>query len=546
MAIPLNWFETRDVGAVANLAWVPLRQCTDEHYQPTTPEISELSEYTGIATAAISADQRDAAAKIGWSELDAGSHKSGVEKWGYSAADVFRGWGEAALGINLVIHQLIEREHQHIWHLHPDLVVALGLFREGDRWFRPSEGWTEVVRLHRDKDGAPVLIEIRKELLRDYLAARGMALYCASYRERVMVSVNDPGFDWADNPFVEEMGTDRREGYGGKNQWGPNPDHFETRGCLYRTEWVEPGDTSVRVRGDPDPYVATFALDTDGKRVEAKELGRDISWLYFDPAVASTLLRYRGAHLGWYSRETGALGVSRGLHFGVNALGLITIFAKDIGRLPPWEQRLWAAHNVTPEGGVSEELFAAQMDVNPADTVAPEHELAGAVERLDTAFRARHGMPLLREHEDVPMLLRRAHRFRAAEHEGLLDLAKDLTRLFVERIDGDAIVEAAGLVFGNGDKKPGSLKLLERLVTHHSNEAAARALMAPLFGIYDLRLADAHLGGGLIPSGLERANVDESLAEPMQGRDLLQSFVDTLSAIRALVEPQAPAEKTGP
>lgn len=45
-------------------------------------------------------------------------------------------------------------------------------------------------------------------------------------------------------------------------------------------------------------------------------------------------------------------------HFGVNDLGLITVFAKDIGRLDPWEQRIWSAHNVTPDGGPSRELVA--------------------------------------------------------------------------------------------------------------------------------------------------------------------------------------------
>lgn len=542
MTIPRAWFETRDVDAVGNLAWVPLRRCTDEDFYPAASEITELSEYVGIATAAIELGQRDATAKIGWSDLDVGAHRSAVEKWGYSSTDVFRGWGEPPLGVNLVIHQLIEREHVHIWHLHPDLVVALDLIREGDSWFRPSEGWVEVVRLLRDVDGDPELIEIRKEFLRDYLAARGMALYFSSYRERVMVSADDPGFEWSDKPFEEEHGADRREGYSQKNKWGEHPDQFETRGCLYRTEWVEPGDTSTRVRGDPDPYVASFIVDTDGKKAEARELGRDIRWLYFDPSVASTLLRYRGANLSWFSRETGALGASRGLHFGVNTLGLITIFAKDIGRLPPWEQRLWAAHNVTPEGGVSKELFAAQMDVNPADTVAPERELIRVIERLETAFQERHGQQLLREHEDVSTLLRRAHRFRAAEHKGLLDLAKDLTRLFIERLDVDAIIAGAGLTFAKGEKKPGSLKILERLVAHHSNAPQARALMAPIFGIYDLRLADAHLGNALVPSGLKRANVDENLATPMQGRDLLQSFVDTLSAICTLLDPPAVAK----
>ena len=56
--------------------------------------------------------------------------------------------------------------------------------------------------------------------------------------------------------------------------------------------------------------------------------------------------------------------------------------------------------------------------------------------------------------------------------------------------------------------------------------------MAPLFGINDLRNADAHLGTSLIQSGLERAKVDTATADPAeQGCQLLEAFVTTVGAI---------------
>lgn len=166
-------------------------------------------------------------------------------------------------------------------------------------------------------------------------------------------------------------------------------------------------------------------------------------------------MRHRGAQLRWFSRETGLLGATKyGVHFGLNSLGLISVLAKDIGNLATWEQRIWSAHNVTPEGGVSAELFAAQMEVNPATTIAPEACLEGALDALDTAFAAKHGKPLLRDHETVPSLLRRAHRFQAAEADGVLELAKELTRLFAERVEVDAILKIVPLE--KGQKKIGS------------------------------------------------------------------------------------------
>lgn len=524
------YFELRDVRPLDGQTWIPLRQATDKTIEPATPTVVSLEEFSGIATAAVELAHRESAAKLGWSNgLGLDSHRVAVESWGYNSADVFRGW-DAPLGINLVIDQSLECEGRAVWHLHPDLVVALGLLQEGDRWFRPQEGWAEIVRLERDDEGKPVKIEIRAEHLRDYLSARGMALYCSSYHERVMTSAQRPRLPWCEGSFQEKSGCDTREGIV-KNADYPEPkENFWSRGALWRTEWVEPGPISTRARGDTDPHVSTFALDNDGSRVSASALGPQVAWLYFVPTVVSPLLRHRGARLSWYSQETGSLGATSGsVHFGVNDLGLITVFAKDIGRLDPWEQRIWSAHNVTPDGGPSRELVAAQMEVSPASTIAPEMQLPDVLAALDAVFLAKHGQALLRDHEIVPSLFRRAHRFLAAEADGLPELSKELTRLFVERVDVDGILAVAPL--GKNEKKPGSLKALERLIAQRLPPADARTTMAPLFAIYDLRLTAAHLGSSDITSALARANVDPSAPPSTQGRQLIGSFVDALAAI---------------
>ena len=201
--------------------------------------------------------------------------------------------------------------------------------------------------------------------------------------------------------------------------------------------------------------------------------------------------------------------------------------------MPHWEQRLWSAHNVTPEGGVSRELFAAQMEVKPAATTAPEKELAGALDAINAAFSARYSRALLRDHGSVPKLLARAHRFQAAEVDGLLELSKELIRLFVERIEVDAIL--AQLSLPKEDRKPGSLKALEKLIAHLRSDVEAQNMMAPMFGIYDLRLADAHLESNRLASGKERAGVNDAAPPAMQGQQLLQSFVETLRLITGVL-----------
>lgn len=536
MPLPTSYLELRDVQALDGRPWIPLRLVVESKLETEDPDTMRLEEWTGIATAAVEDAHRATASTMSWTgDLDMTPHRSAVEQWGYSAADVFRS-GSTPIGINLVIDQHVEEERRSVWHLHPDLVVALGLVRDGDTWFRPEEGWAEVARLANNDEGSPVRLEIKSEFLRDYLAARGMALFCSSYRERVSVTMAAPAAGWPGGSLDETNGNDRRECMTLPSQY-PDPTGLHwTRGALWRTEWVAAGTLSTRVRGDTDPHTTTFALKADGTRATAPELIGSNAWLYFDPSVVAALLRHRGGRLSWATRETGTLGATAcGVHFGVNRLGLVTVFAKDIGQLMPWEQRIWAAHNVTPDGGVSEELFAAQMMVTPAATVAPERFLAASIAALDTAFRTKHGAPLLRDHDSIPAIFKRANRFLAAEPGGLPELSKELTRLFAERVDVDAVIAALPLTLAKGERKPGSLKAVERLAAKHSSAAEAGTVMAPLFGIYDLRLADAHLGDGMVASGKSRARVVDTDPRAMQGRQLIQSYVDSLEAVTALL-----------
>jgi hypothetical protein len=534
MPIEQRFFELRDVPPLQGRPWITLRHDADIPIEATDSSILELREYTGIATAAIFDIHKSDGERITWSELGVGAHRGGMETWGYRAADLFF-CSDQQIGINLVIDQYLEDENLHIWHLHPDLLVALRLCREGDSWFRPEEGWTEVARLKRNTEARPMLIEIRAEFLSDYLSARSMALYCSSYRQRNAVTVDEPFYSWPDATFAEVIGRDERDGWVRTGRWPVPNDQYQTMGALWRTEWVKPSGLSTRTRGDKDPHLVSFALESDGTRKQGDALDGVSTWLYFNAAVVPTLLRHRGASLSWYSAETGSVGASTSVHFGVNRLGLLTVFAKDIGALAPWEQRLWSAHNVIPEGGVADELFAAQMEVTPASTVAPESQLVAAFGDIDAAFSAQYGTKLLREDESVPNLLRRAHRFQATEVDGLLELSKELTRLFTERIDIDAVLAPLNLPKSKDGKRLGSNKALEKLLSSLLPEADARAIMAPLFGIYDLRLADAHLGWGNVASGKLRAGIDATAPAAMQGRQLLDTFVATLRQIAAAI-----------
>jgi hypothetical protein len=138
------------------------------------------------------------------------------------------------------------------------------------------------------------------------------------------------------------------------------------QGELWRSEWVDPADESPRVRRDKLPSSVFFVTDAEGTRRSVDRQGTG-GWLWFRPEVIMALSNRRGGGLQWYTRDTGGVRGSPHsfVHFGVYALGLVNVYAKDIGFLHEWEQQIWAGCNVGPEGGVSEELLAAKQRDGP-------------------------------------------------------------------------------------------------------------------------------------------------------------------------------------
>jgi hypothetical protein len=440
-----------------------------------------------------------------------------------------------------------------------------------------DEGYVPVARLHREREGRPVLLEMRAEQLKDYLCARGMALYVVSYRDREEI-VRDAGhIAWATEPAREESGLDRWEGHVTASHEGGDPfgstaavihigrtsvdagvdvptisvsDEvisetytieregarlFRVYGELWRKEWVYPGLQSPRVRRDDVPAVVSFIIDAAGTRATADALTGAGRWLWFRPEVIMALAHRRGGALQVGSRDMGRVRCSpdSGVVFGVNTLGLVNVYAKDIAMLPAWQQQVWAGYTLTPEGGVAAELFAAQAEGRAARTRAPEAQLPESIALLNDLAQQRWGFSLFREHEEYERLLRHAHRFRSVNQEGLFALAKDLARLTADSIDTAALQK---LVQPQKGEQWGSLKTLEHALAINVGGEDARSLLGPLVGIYNLRHADAHLPTSDLTAAYALAKVNPAGPFVTQGYELLQSCVATLEATAAIIK----------
>jgi hypothetical protein len=210
-----HWFEMKDVRKryFENAVWIPLRSVHEIESIGKYGYLGYKEEFFGSGSLAVPVDKKPYAEKLGWTDVGISHyHGSYVEKGKYHQSDIFEDYEGKFTGVHLVLYQRGNSTEQNVWHLHQDLVIALGLKRESDTWLCPDEGYIDVVHLKRGEDGGAYSLEIRAEYLKDYLCARNMALYITSYRNREII-VDDPSFiNWTDNPISETNKGDRWEG----------------------------------------------------------------------------------------------------------------------------------------------------------------------------------------------------------------------------------------------------------------------------------------------------------------------------------------------
>lgn len=531
-----DWFEMVDLKRrdIQRDSWVPLCR-----YQTTSNEIpygklGHEKEFFGAIAVMFPSKAREEALKCDWSSISPNvGHRPWIEDDEFFRTGTYITYrNDLDNGHYPVLQLSYDGLEAPEWILDQDIVAGLGLRKEGDVWVCPEDTYIDVAHIDRNAEGEPVCLRMRTQYLRDFLCARKFGLLVSTFHSRDEIAAEDPNFGWSgddvvdDNrnwrwigivqaiheggfPYGEKMAVfhsartsvDPEEDVPSFPQIGE--DSFESSswekqhtgkklyrvsGEMWRNHWVEPGASSVLLRDYKIDADVDFLTDSSGSKLAGQALHDHPGWLWFSPAAVESMLSRRGSVLSWYTEDTGRLGSSsvHAVHFGVNVLGLINVLAKDIALMPALHQKMWAAHNVLPDGGISKELYMSQMRAEPASTKAPERLLPSALEHLRHVSKGLLGYCLLRSHADEPTLLRHIHRFRGDSQTGLFALAKDLTKLVVEQLDKDAL---HNLVPGNKDI--GSIKLLERLLDGLGFNG--RKVTASLVAVNELRQGDAHL-----------------------------------------------------
>jgi len=91
--------------------------------------------------------------------------------------------------------------------------------------------------------------------------------------------------------------------------------------------------------------------------------------------------------------------------------------------------------------------------------------------------------------------------------------------------------------------KWGSLKTLENLLASRIGGNAAHSVMSALVGVYDLRLADAHLPSSELDEAMALLKVDRSLPTIFQGYQLLHACVSSIFEVVEVLQGWRKTEK---
>lgn len=573
----------------SNATWVPLRASINNE-KGDVKNIGYISEYFGCGSAAFPPELRELVEdRLSWSDIGIGHTVApyAYEDGYYASIDQFQYNDKEPIGVNLVFEHPQPVVGGRQWILNPDLVVALRLIKEGTNWVRPEENFVVVARESIDEKGEHRLIEIKREFLLDYLAARNLSLRLSYYRQRVenvplledceyanlkehkeerdggrfellIRNINDVfGGSWAmfrawrtdvdEDEDAPVMGPENDHNTGHESSQGHRGGYEGVRveSKFWRDEWIEHQSQSIRVRRDVDKNLPQFIVETDGKRIASSELdNEDIGrWLWFRSSVVTELLGNRGFKLEWYTAETGGIHSTAGYstHFGINSSDLITVYAYDVARLLPWEQRIWSAHNVAPEGKVSSELLASQVNAQPASTHAVEVMLFEAMRMLEANIQKEYGISLFTHDIDDDVAMQHVSRFMSNDQASLLRLAKELVRMFSDRLNVRDLRKLSDHV---EKEKLGSNKLLQDVLAKKVGAEKARQVFAEVAGTYDMRVGDAHPTGSKVADAIKLAGIDQSRSFLRQGEQLIHNFGRSVWLIGKLLFGQSEGTKS--
>ena len=575
-----SWLEQKDIRCIKfdDQDWIPIYGFKYGEERLKFPQIGHYEEFQEFRGAVINEENQSLAEEIKswetWSNDEAYEYDS--DDYPYPYSHQFNCLNDRPIGFRLVVSQFLSNDFPAQVHLHQDFIVAYNLIFDGKGWIRPKKHNEKVVRYIFDENQEVVRIEVKATLLKDYLSIRGALYRLYYYSGRRFVQKDKPNFDWEEEKTISKLPNDRCTAYvehtdfrgerisasSIKSESSNNDENTKVEMpnvgndivanagsdsaktgdvstsnryfayCrMWRGEWVWPNDTPRNWNASKQSE-NTLDLKTDaGGRLKQGVSNSDetLPYRWFQPQAIHNLLLERNARIDWRDATCGTLkyGSHSEVAFELTEDGLINVPAKDIARLSRRENRKWIAHACdSGELKHGQHRMSRQM-LEQVHTGIPEYNLTLAIEQVNQSFIQRFRMPLLLPRDEMHNVISRVHRFRAVDEDGLLALARDMTKYVLEWISPSNLHSIIKIKI----PKHKTLKMLKHFLHVENGFDNADEIMAPLFGLYDLRNYDSHLPS--ISQSVEvhyrKVGVNREQPTVHQGAEMIQKVAETLS-----------------
>lgn len=381
---------------------------------------------------------------------------------------------------------------------------------------------------------------VQRSYLRDFLAAIGCALVVASTSDRF---ANSPDAkELPDDNFDSHLIDDRI--FLSMRVHSPNPPHehwWQARSTLKRVQILYPFDKPQFERSpwhfygkiqDSSDQTPRFVCDSDGNKVPltASEPIGQYGFLFFRPEVLDRFLRVEGYWVRFHMRTWGFAAVPgshSGIQLGINEIGLVSAFWKDLADLTIKEQSYWASFSCIPEGRVCHEMFETIVQQNPPFSPSVPELFETAREKFSRSFEVKFKIAIFSEHSPNERELQRLSV--GPLHQGfdeVLDLSKLLYGWLIETMSLETLRKAIGKPV---NKEFRQIRLLEELlVSLGKTPIEARKLTAPLAALNELRVSAAHIGSSKLQPAFEILGEPRVPAKPRVAWDYIVNHVHSV------------------
>lgn len=229
------------------------------------------------------------------------------------------------------------------------------------------------------------------------------------------------------------------------------------------------------------------------------------------------------------------------ISFGINSKKQVLMWLGDIDDLPIKEQRYLLSENIPSSFDLHSDFYDAQID-NQWSEGAIENKCLSLREAISDKTKGLHGDDLYKLPDEIGLTIAGLQKPIFWEQRHITTVIESLNRIFIESINESflkSFLKSRQLEVPAGMR---GLKLMEKFIESLSDPSAARAIMSPLFVLYDYRINVCHLQSMAtvatkIQSINERLAIDKSNASHETIYDkLFEKIFDSLTEIKRLVE----------